>query len=62
MIFDDSAVRKAVIAQKPFILSATASLPAKNIDSISKKFINEENEVTSDHSFISRMKSLFLKR
>lgn len=62
MIFDDSAVRKAVIAQKPLILSASSSLPAKNIESISKKFINDENEVTQNHSFISRMKSLFLKR
>ncbi|WP_088041208.1 P-loop NTPase [Bacillus sp. EAC] len=62
MIFDDAIVRKAVITQKPFILLAPSSLPARSIESISKKYVNEDIEDSNSHSFIHRMKSLFLKR
>ncbi|WP_088069489.1 P-loop NTPase [Gottfriedia luciferensis] len=62
MIFDDSIVRKAVISQKPFILQAPSSLPSRNIDLICNKYLNEENKGATSHSFIHRMKTLFLKR
>ena len=62
MIFDDSNVRKAVISQTPFILHAPSSIPSRNIEIISKKYVNEETSESISHSFIHRMKTLFLKR
>jgi len=62
MICDDPSVRKAVISQKPFILHTPSSQPSKNIEFISKKYVNEDFNEQPSHSFIHRMKSLFLKR
>jgi len=62
MIYDDPSVRKAVISQKPFILHSPSSQPSKNIEFISKKYVNEDFNEQPSHSFIHRMKSLFLKR
>jgi flagellar biosynthesis protein FlhG len=62
LIADDPIVRKAVIAQSPFVLSSSTSQASKNIDDIARKYVNEQEVKEVSFSFIHRVKSLFLKR
>jgi len=62
LIADDVIVRKAVIAQTPFLLFSSTSQASKNIDDIARKYVNEQEVKEVSFSFIHRVKSLFLKR
>jgi flagellar biosynthesis protein FlhG len=62
LIADDAIVRKAVIAQSPFLLFSSTSQASKNIDDIARKYVNEQEVKEVSFSFIHRVKSLFLKR
>jgi flagellar biosynthesis protein FlhG len=60
-IYEDSAVRKSVREQKPFILKFPNSVASKGIDLIAYNLINKKNEVKSVNSFKRFVNNLFNK-
>ncbi|MCT4564078.1 MAG: MinD/ParA family protein [Maledivibacter sp.] len=60
-IYEDSAVRKSVREQKPFILKFPNSVASKGIDLIAYNLINKKNEVKNVNSFKRFVNNLFNK-
>ena len=50
-LYEDTAVRKSVKQQKPFILKFPNSIASKGIDLISYNLINQKSEIKTVNSF-----------
>lgn len=60
-IYEDSAVRKSVKEQKPFILKFPNSVASKGIDLVAYNLINKKNEIKNVNTFKRFVNNLFNK-
>lgn len=58
-IYEDSAVRKSVKEQKPFILKFPNSVASKGIDSVAYNLMNNQTQLKSFSTFNRFVKNLF---